>query len=62
MNKSRNNNGKLQVKISKTSNRPALQKEEKSNQNSQAVKNCVALNDKRCEIKGGSQEMAVMVD
>jgi len=32
-------------------------------QNSQAVKKCAALKSQRCEIKGGSQEMAViMVD
>ena len=43
-----------------------LQKEVISNQNSQAVKKWCGLqkcqDEKRCEIKGGSQEMAVMVD
>jgi len=36
-----------------------LQKEVKSNQNSPAVKVCGP--EKRCEIQGGGQEMAVML-
>ena len=41
-----------------------IQKEVKSNPNSQAVKECgpqKSYSEKRCEIQGGSQEMAVMV-